>query len=495
MDTIDTMVNRRLDETFKAYPDTEEMHELREELAADLSEVAHDNEKKGATITDAVNRAFEGLGNLDDLVDEINAEKNATDQDTHSDDAKQTSHEHAYNHGHHIDIADGKVIIDGGKVLIIDDNGIKVNGGKAVNIDSDGININNGTFTVTNDGIRMGNLVIDNRGIHTDGGKTVAGSFAEKKQQPHNDKFDPHANDDTFSNFDQQFNEQEPVDTEIYVDSLVLANEQQFSADQVQRIDFKYADSSVRILSNPDDDHIIFREYMNRANDSYLAQTKLENGTLSIHNGSRPHLLPLRVRVQLLIPASFAGDLLVNSASGSVNFSHTGALNQVRLEANSGSIRINGAHFKDLDVNASAGSVRIKQTTVAGLLRARAHSGSIRLADTTVAKFDVDSHSGSVRGTDLNGAGAFNANSGSISLSFSDLTGNLDTTAHSSSIKLEFAKGIEYNFDLDAKSGSITGPDNAIYDHNTTNFKDGAVGDDPHFYVTAATKSSSIHVS
>ncbi|MCP8861721.1 hypothetical protein LOX54_08460 [Latilactobacillus curvatus] len=46
MDTIDTMVNRRLDETFKAYPDTEEMHELREELAADLSEVAHDNEKK-----------------------------------------------------------------------------------------------------------------------------------------------------------------------------------------------------------------------------------------------------------------------------------------------------------------------------------------------------------------------------------------------------------------------------------------------------------------
>lgn len=113
-------------------------------------------------------------------MDEINAEKNATDQDTHSDDAKQTSHEHAYNHGHHIDIADGKVIIDGGKVLIIDDNGIKVNGGKAVNIDSDGININNGTFTVTNDGIRMGNLVIDNRGIHTDGGKTVAGSFAEK---------------------------------------------------------------------------------------------------------------------------------------------------------------------------------------------------------------------------------------------------------------------------------------------------------------------------
>lgn len=46
MDKIDTMVNRRLDETFKAYPDTEEMHELREELAADLSEVAHDNEKK-----------------------------------------------------------------------------------------------------------------------------------------------------------------------------------------------------------------------------------------------------------------------------------------------------------------------------------------------------------------------------------------------------------------------------------------------------------------
>ncbi|HAT55668.1 MAG TPA: hypothetical protein DCW31_10625 [Lactobacillus sp.] len=497
MDTIDTMVNRRLDDTFKAYPDSKEMQELREELAADLSEAAHDNEKKGATITDAVNRAFEGLGNLDDLVDEINAENTtpSDDETTHTDEHEQTTHEHHYNHGHHIDISDGKVIIDGGKVLSIDDNGIKVNGGKAVNIDSDGININNGTFTVTDDGIRMGNLIIDDHGIHTDHGKTVASSFKTTKSDDKGGKFDPHANDDTFSDFDQQFNAQEPVDTEIYVDSLALANEQTFIADQVQRINFTYADSTIRILSNPDNDHIIFREYMNRANDSYLAHTDLSNGTLTIHNGSRPHLLPLHVRAQLLLPTAFAGDLLVDAASGSVSFNHNSPLNQVRLLVNSGSLQVNSGLFKDLDINSKSGSVRVKHTTLAGVLRARVHSGSIRLTDTTAAKFDVDAHSGSVRGTSLIGGGAFNTRSGSLNLDFKELTDNLDTTANSSSIKLTFAPGIEYNFDLDAASGSITGPDNAVYDHDTRNFKDGAVGNDPQFYVTAVAKSSSIHVS
>lgn len=471
MDTIDHMVARRLADYFADYPTTDEMTELKEELQADLSEAAHENEAHGETITDAVNHAFDSLGNLDDLVDEIMTNReNPTDQADHqkADDTTSTTHQFTgthHFHGHHIDITDGKIMVDGGQTM---------------RIDEDGVNIKNGKISVNKDGIRLGNLVMDDQGIRTDN---------HQKAQANPETDDP------FADFDAAFGQTNPADTEIYVERLNLVNEQRFSASQVERIDFDYADAAIRVLKNSDSDEIIFREYMSRGNQSYFGSSQVTDGTLTIRSGRHPHLLPLRIRTQLLIPASFAGDLLLKAHSGSVRLDELAALNQVRLIVRSGSLNINGGQIKDLSTELNSGSLKVNHLAISGLFRVNAQSGTVRFDGVKADRFEVNAHSGAIRGMRLIGSGTFKAHSGSINLAFAQLTGNLDTAASSGSIKLAFAPDVEYNFDLDADSGSIKGPANAIYDHDKTSFKDGAVGDDPHVYVTAAAKSGSIRLA
>ncbi|WP_407880275.1 DUF4097 family beta strand repeat-containing protein [Furfurilactobacillus entadae] len=486
MDTIDNMVKERLDNYFADYPDTTDMHELREELTADLSEAAHEREAQGESMTDAVNHAFEQLGDLDDLVDEIN-QTNPEDDATFTDDDTTThKHEgHYHHHGHHIDITDNQISIDGGKLFKADENGLTVNGGKTINIDENGLDINNGQVSFTSDGVRLGNLVIDDTGFHREDVPSQKATSPKKTT----------TDDTTFANFDKSFDRTDATDTEIYVDRLSMVNEVTFSPETIDRINFDYVNSSVRVLPNHTTDTIILREYMSRANTSYFAHTDVNNGTLTIKSGKRPHLLPLRIRTQLLIPMSFTGDLLLNVRSGVAKLTDLTMLNQVRTVINSGTLQVDGGHMKDLDIENSSGNVKLRHLTVDGLLRSRVHSGSTRLDDVKAKTFDLVANSGIVRGTALAGAGSIQAKSGTINLDFSGLTGNLDTSATSGTIKLHFAPGTEYNFDLDAESGAVSGPRTAIYDHKTSAFKDGAVGEDPEFYVTAVAKSGTIRLS
>ncbi|GEK28633.1 DUF4097 family beta strand repeat-containing protein [Furfurilactobacillus siliginis] len=486
MDTIDNMVNDRLTDYFADYPASAEMTELREELTADLSEAAHERHEKGATMLDAVNDAFDRLGDLDDLVDEIS---NGEQPEFSADDEQTHQHEgHYEQQGHHIDINDGQVTVDGGSTFTANSDGVFIHDGKTLRIDNHGVDINNGTVSFTEDGVRLGKLVIDENGIRTEEKPNRTSARTDKWHH------DEHQNDETFADFDKGFHAADAADTEIHVESLPLANEMAYDAKDIERIDFTYDDANIRVLANPNSDQIIFREYMSRTNASYLGTSTVSDGTLTIRNGRHPHLLPLRIRTQLLIPTSFTGDLRLTSHSGSVRMTNFGTLGQVRVNLHSGSLQINGGHVLDLDVDSHSGSVKFNQFIADGLLRLRVHSGIVRLNTVSVKEFDIQAKSGSIRGDQLTGSGSINASSGTVNLAFSALTGNLDTLAHSGTIKLAFAPDVFYNFDLEAKSGKVSGPAGAIYDHDQMSFKDGAVGEDPHIYVTAAADSGTITV-
>lgn len=444
---INKLVNKKLTKIFADYPATTNLKELQEELASDL--IASAEDKITAEMTDqvAVEKAFQEFGDIDEVINQV----------LHEDDQGE-NHYHKTIHEHHIDL---------------DDDGIRIDNGKVLNIDEDGLTINNGrTVRINGDGVKLGNMVINENGINFHGQPQSKTSFDE---------------------FNAKFNNND-YDTEVHVESLPLTDESEFNVEDIKKVDVTYEDADVKILPTKSN-QIIVREYMSRTNPDYQVKTDLVNDTLVIKQGRWPHFLPLKVKVQILLPESFAGKLRVNNHSGNLLMQNLSQLDSALINVKSGVINIRNLKIEQLLINASSGKVVMEDLNVTSALSVESRSGVIRLDNVYSPDYNILARSGTIKGIDLGGGGKVTAKSGTIKLEFAKVTSNIEVINNSGTVRLTMPEHDSYNFDLEAKSGTVKMNHKANYKHDIQSLKEGTVGADPQYNLLVHATSGTIKVN
>lgn len=407
------------------------------------------------SVEDAVDSAFENFGDIEDLIDQINYDDHQASDESFK-----------------VDIDHDGVRVGDGKKLRIDNSGVFINDGKTLSIDENGMSVNDGKFfKADSHGVQMGKLKINDEGISVDDNNVT---------QRVNDYFDK---------FDQEFDDN--IDTEIYVESLKLVNEKTFDLSEIENLDVNYKFVKVAVLPT-DGSQLVLREYMSRDNPNYYAHTKVSDGVISIHEGNYPKLLPLKVRVQLLVPNNFIGGLRLVNYAGTATLADLKGLKALKIELKSGNTRLKNISADNLAIIVKSGSARLSNVKSNQLLKINVSSGTIKFNNLLAQEFDITDHSGSIRGNGLVGSGRLQSHSGSVSVGVKDLTGDLNLDSKSGTIKVYSDQALSYKFDLSANSGTVVAPMNAVLDHQATGFKDGYVGESAQFTIKAVAKSGTI---
>jgi len=436
---IEQLVAMRLNTYFKNQATTPALTELKTELEADLNEAANDKVKAGQEPEDAVAEAFSDFGDINDLIQQINAE-NGTNQKLH------------------------------GPHIVVDDDGVSINEGKTLKIDRDGMSINNGTIEANSDGLKIGKLVMNDDGINYAG--EPVGQFG-------------------FDEMDQSVNL-----AGEYQDNLRLVNEQRFDAAEIQDLSIAYRSAQVKVLPTiGGQNEIIVREYMKPNNTAYYAKIEQRGNALRVEQGKVPFLIPLRVHVQIHVPEDYAGDLKLASKSGSVLLAGLKHLNVMNLRVTSGNCRVAGVAATAMSADIISGSLKLSQVQVADQFGMLVKSGRIRLSQVAAGQFTVNATSGSIHGVDVSGQGSWTAHSGTIKLALRQLTGDLNLNAHSGAIKLTMPQDASYRYQLESHSGRVTSPERAVKEHVADGYQAGYVGPTAKHLITGRAHSGSIKLS
>ncbi|MDQ7936927.1 DUF4097 family beta strand repeat-containing protein [Lactiplantibacillus sp. WILCCON 0030] len=450
---IEQLVVMRLNTYFKTQTMTPALTELKTELATDLNEAANDKAANGRDPEAAVAEAFSDFGDINALIQQINAE-NGNNQNLHA---------------HHVVMDDDGIEINDGETLKINADGIYLNGGRSFSADADGVSINNGAIKADSDGLKLGNIVINSDGIN-------------RQTQP---------------DFRPDFGEPVPPVNLAgeYHDSLSLVNEQRFELATIKDLSIAYRSARVKVLPTVGgEDEIIVREYMNHNNAAYNAVTTQTGSALTIEQGKVPFLIPLRVHVQILIPVKFTGDLKLASHSGSVLMAGLPQLKRVNLRVTSGSCKVDTVVAQAFSADVVSGSLAMNHVQVAEQLGMLVKSGRLKMTAVQAGQYTVNVTSGSIQGTQLIGSGSWTARSGSMKLAFDQLTGNLNLNAKSGTIKFELPADASYHYELEAHSGRVIAPANAQPEHLADGYQTGQVGAAPKYKVQGRTTSGSIHL-
>lgn len=442
---IEKLVNDKLAKIFADYPKTSELRDLQAELASDLMASAEDKLTDDVNEEEAVAQAFESFGDIDEVINQVmNDDDNADDNHY-----QKVFHEHKFD---------------------LDDDGIRIDHGKLLNIDSDGITINGGkTVKINDEGVKLGNMIINEDGI----------KFKNQSKA-------------SFDNFKAKFNDDD-FDAEVKFDSLPLTGTRSYATAGLKTISISYQSADVTIVPSKNDE-VVIREYASRSNPDYHMQTSLDGDTLRIIQGQIPHFLPLKIRVQILIPQEFSGQLRISDRSGNLHIQDLQQLEQVAINVRSGLVYARNLKLNRLVTEASSGKVVLEDVQAESELLVNSHSGVIKLDNVASQKYDLQAHSGTIKAVDLSGAGQILARSGIIKVIFAEVTGDLKVENISGTVKLTMPETDSYKFDLEAKSGTVKMAHQAKFQHDIQNLKEGIVGDSPQYDLVARAKSGTIKV-
>lgn len=477
---IEQLVAMRLNTYFKHQPDTAALVELKTELAADLNEAANDKAASGFEPEEAVAEAFSDFGDINALIKQINEENGST--------------EHV--HGHQV---------------IVDDNGIEIDDGKTLKINADGLSINNGTIKADANGLKVGNWILDAHGLQNQAETDFdderrsqqrgQSQQQEQSQQPgETSQRETDADQEQSTTDDTATDESNPHVTanldDVYRERHPLVNEQRVSLTGLAHIAINYRAATVKVLPTREaGDDVIIRDYMNYNNPAYYSQVTTFEDRLEIVQGKVPFLIPLRVHVQILIPASYAGQLTLNDRSGNVIMGNLQHLSELQLQVVSGSARLVAVGMTTFTSEVTSGSLTMADVQVAEQLVLNVKSGRTRLLDVAAGNYNVRVTSGSVSGQQVRGGGQWTAKSGSIKLALAAINGDTTLAAHSGSIKVSTPADASYRYELESQSGRVTAPHFAQVDHHADGYQAGRVGTTATYLISGRARSGSISLS
>lgn len=252
-----------------------------------------------------------------------------------------------------------------------------------------------------------------------------------------------------------------------------LVNQVQLSLNDIWRVDIGYISESIQVFQG-EENELVVKEFMNRSDPALFATVTHDSNGVKVRHGRRTGVFGLRSRIEVYLPADWAGYLSLSSVSGSITSKAVWSLSTLTCKTVSGEISFH----------------EVAATTI----RMSATSGSVRM-DRAAGNMELHSISGSVRVEAAEGNGHFRTTSGSVRINFTMLDGNVDASSISGGVRLGLPEDAAFEFDARTTSGGIhTGFDECLT-FQRRNAAHGFVGSAPFYQVRASSTSGGIHVN
>jgi hypothetical protein len=241
---------------------------------------------------------------------------------------------------------------------------------------------------------------------------------------------------------------------------ISLIHEESFSLEGMDTFYINTNYQSVRVELN-NGDKLTVRHYDYSNADPFTAEPG--GGALDIRAGRRTAMggffgfgVSVDPRLEISVPRSFAGNVSLTSASGSVRIEDSVTWGDVTLKTTSGSIRVNGTlTSSETDVQSVSGSVRLNGKVRCSGLNVRTTSGSVTVSNCeTGGQVFLKSTSGSVRSGNITGADVTcETTSGSQTLGAVEASGTVRLTSVSGSVRADAVRASQHH--IHTTSGSI----------------------------------------
>ncbi|GKQ42631.1 hypothetical protein RD055328_05540 [Companilactobacillus sp. RD055328] len=300
MNVLETKIRTKIDKVFIKYAPSEELTELKEELIADLSEIAQDNINNNQAEDEAVESAFVHLGDIDELMAEFDeARKEETQEESKSADNI---------------VKIGKFVIDDSKIsydnkVIIDEN--RVDFGSFLKVEDGSVDMGNGFFRVNDDGVSLGKEKIGN----------------------------------IFSR-------------------LKLVNNVQYDLSQINEVTINYKNDHIELKQSPNNQLIVKEYMSRNNDRYNLTSNSTGDGQLYIKQGDRPIMWHIHSRIEIFVPQKYAGKINVLNRNGSMFITDLNNELKLSVTASNGAISVENAVLTKLNLFCANGAIKVNNLTV-----------------------------------------------------------------------------------------------------------------------------------
>lgn len=223
-----------------------------------------------------------------------------------------------------------------------------------------------------------------------------------------------------------------------------------------------------------------------------LSEFSLEDVTIEASSGSikieRPvKAASLRMKtssgsVKVESNADVAGAFESKSSSGSQKVIGALTAGSVRMETTSGGIRLEGPVEcgGDMHLTATSGGIRLEVPVSAKNLTAGSSSGSVRIGEAKVeGRYELTSTSGSVNVAAISGSGRMKSTSGGVDARLSQPVGDVEAVSTSGGVSLVIPRELSFELEADTSSGSIRTDFEILYRSDRRNSAVATVGENP----------------
>ncbi|GEO57343.1 DUF4097 family beta strand repeat-containing protein [Companilactobacillus bobalius] len=240
----------------------------------------------------------------------------------------------------------------------------------------------------------------------------------------------------------------------------------------VDKLNIGCNNANVKVMST-DGEKFVVRELMSRRNLKYMFKVDVTGNSLSINQEKYPRIPTLKFELQIFIPKTFIGDVIISNHNGSILL-HDMTCQQLFITDNSGKIVLD-----DLKIEKG--------------FFIQSRNGDIKMDNIRSRRFYLNSYSGMIKAVSLSGAGSVSSSTGYVQLDFEMVSGNIVVNDTKGTVKVSMPERDSYNFKLQSKVAEVRAPRTSLH-HDRLEYKEGTVGDNPQYQLNVQTKSGRIKV-
>lgn len=462
MNQVELNIRTRLDTMFAPYTPSTELTELKEELVADLKEAYAEHLAVDSNEEEALDDAFERLGDITPLLDDIAGKVHQTDaeeseQETTSE--KKTKNSEytdgiSFENGFHL----GNLHIDHqgfriGSDIVINGKDDKIKVGDWLNVDHEGA-------TVGNKHYRFEDLDFN---------------------------FDNVINGDVSEKIDVARELRTPVWAKADRQTVYPVN----NTELVQQLIFNYRAANI-VLIGTDDHQVTINEFIDHDNERYFTTFIQDAEGIQFEQGEMPVLWPVRVRVVVQLPLDVLYNVALHVKSGNIRLLNTKQFNDVTGEINNGDVKFVSGKANNVHLLMKNGNLHVVATEFTSL-DTQAINGNINIVNSDISQVELAAKNGNVKAESFTGAGRIALVNGNLRLRMAKMTGELHLLNKNGSIRVTHAEDQAVSFDLETSYGNVKVPEDATLHESSQTAKRGFLGEESAKHlITASTHTGNI---
>lgn len=232
-------------------------------------------------------------------------------------------------------------------------------------------------------------------------------------------------------------------------------NTQIWNIQDINTINVNYPSDKIILLTSPTNE-IILKEYSNKNNPLFYANTEQFRNILNINAGKRPWFF-YTFYIEIYIPTNYLGDINIMTSSGDIYAEPKSNLTLNNVEFNSKSGKISTSNVLASNINLYSKSGKITANKIQSTLDCETTSGTIQIINSSI-KGNVSSVSGKIDFNSNNISGNINtySKSGRIIAALSENNQCIfSAKTNSGTIKNNFGMPLEFEIDKKYLTGSI----------------------------------------